>query len=71
MTFKLAMDHQALKVFKVSINDDPGLTLSYYTTRSNLVEIAYCADTRPRCQLSVYRTIGPLVLRAREVFVGY
>ena len=38
------------------INDDPGLT-----TRSNLVKLAYCADFRPICQVSVYRNIGPLV----------
>ena len=26
-----------------------------------IIKIAYCAAVRPRCQVSVYRTIGPLV----------
>ena len=29
---------------------------------SNVVKVAYRAYTRPRCQVSVYRTIGPLIL---------
>ena len=40
-------DLQGLKVYKVYINDDPVLTLTYFTARSNLVKIAYCAYTRP------------------------
>ena len=38
------MDLQGLKVYKVYINDDPGLTLTYFTARSNLVKIAHCAS---------------------------
>ena len=39
MIWKLAigMLHQGLKLYKVNINDDPWLTLTYFTTRSNLV----------------------------------
>ena len=59
---KLGMDYQGLKVYKVSINDGTGLILTYFMARSNLVEMAYCVDTRPRCQVSVCRTIGPLVV---------
>ena len=44
------------------INDGPGLTLAYFMARSNLVNIAYYAYIRPRCQVSFYRTIGPLVI---------
>ena len=58
MILKLAMDHQGLKVYKVSINDDPVLTLTYFMARSDLVKTAV---TRPRCQVSVYRTIGSLI----------
>ena len=29
--------------YKVYINDDPGLILIYFTTRSSLVKFAYCA----------------------------
>ena len=39
MILKLGMDHQGLKVYEVYINDDPGLTLTYFTARSNLVKL--------------------------------
>ena len=47
MILKLGMDHQGFKVYKFDINDNPGLTLTYFTARSNLVKIAHCAFTRP------------------------
>ena len=56
------MDCWGLKFNKVYVNDDPGLTMTYFKARSNLVKIAYCAYTRPICQVSIYRTISPLVL---------
>ena len=37
MTLKRDMQHRGLKLCKVYINDDPGLTLTYFTARSNLV----------------------------------
>ena len=37
MIWKLGMLDQGLKLYKVIINDDPGLTLTYFTTRSDLV----------------------------------
>ena len=37
MILKLGMKHQELKLYKVYINDDPGLTLTYFTARSNWV----------------------------------
>ena len=30
------MQHRVLKYYQISSNDDPGLTLTYFTTRSNL-----------------------------------
>ena len=52
------MDHQGLKVYRVYVNDDLGLTLTYmyFTASTSLVKFAYCAYTRP-----IYRTIGPMV----------
>ena len=47
MILKLAMDHWVHKAYKVYINDDPGLTMTFIKARSNLVKIAYCAYTRP------------------------
>ena len=41
MTLKLGMQHQVLKYYQVYSNDDTGLTLTYFTTRSNLVPYAF------------------------------
>ena len=41
MTLKLGMQLQLLKYYQVCSNDDPGLTLTYFTTRSNLVPYAF------------------------------
>ena len=37
MILKLGLDHWGLKVYKVYINDDLGLTLTYFMARSNLI----------------------------------
>ena len=34
MILKLGMKHLGLKLYKVYINDDPGLTVTYFTARS-------------------------------------
>ena len=41
MILKLGMYHRGLKLYKVYITDDPGLTLTYFTARSNLVTLAF------------------------------
>ena len=38
---KLGMQHWELKLYKVYINNDPGLSLAYYMARSNLVAKPY------------------------------
>ena len=35
------MQHQVLEYYQICSNDDPGLTLTYFTTRSNLVPYAF------------------------------
>ena len=40
MILKLGMQHRGLEAYKVYTNDDPGLTLTYFTSRSNLVTVA-------------------------------
>ena len=35
MFLKLDMHHQGHEFYKVDINDDPGLTSTYFTARSN------------------------------------
>ena len=50
MILNLGMKHQRMELYKVYVNHDPGMTLTYFMGR-----------TYPRSQVSVYRTIGPLV----------
>ena len=41
MTLKVGMQHWILEYYQVCSNDDPGLTLTYFTARSNLVPYAF------------------------------
>ena len=41
MTLKLGLQHQVLQYYQISSNDDPGLTLTYFTARSSLVPYAF------------------------------
>ena len=41
MILKLGMYHWGLKLYKVYINDDPGLTLTYFTAWSNWVTFTF------------------------------
>ena len=38
---EICMQYRGLQLYKVCINDDTGLTLTYLTTRSNLVSYAF------------------------------
>ena len=46
MTLKLGMQHQVLEYYQVCSNDDPGLTLTYFTAKSNLVPYCFCMGKR-------------------------
>ena len=62
MIMKLCMVQYALKLYKVYINDGPELTFTHFKTMSNLVKLfSYLMYIWPRYQVSVNRTIGPLV----------
>ena len=41
MTLKLGMQHGVHKYYQIYSSDDPGLTLTYFTARSNLVPYAF------------------------------
>ena len=41
MTLKFGRQYWVLQYYQVCSNDDPGLTLTYFTTRSNLVTSAF------------------------------
>ena len=44
MILKLGMQHWGLKFYKVCIYGDPGLTLTYFTARSNLEIYAFLKE---------------------------
>ena len=41
ISMKLGMEHYTLKLYRVNINDDPWLTLTYFTTISNLAKLVF------------------------------
>ena len=41
MILKLGLQHLGLKLYKVDINDDPGMTLTSFMARSNLVAYVF------------------------------
>ena len=41
MTLKLGMQYWVLESYQVNLNGDPGLILTYFTARSNLVPYAF------------------------------
>ena len=41
VTLKVGMQHRVRKYYQVCSNDDPGLTLTYFTAMSNLVPYAF------------------------------
>ena len=44
MTLKLSVQHRVLEYYQVCSNDDPGLTLTYFTARSNLVPYVFVLE---------------------------
>ena len=44
MLLKLGIQHWARKYYQVCSNDDPGLDLTYFTARSNLVPYVFVWD---------------------------
>ena len=41
MILNLGMHHRVLEYYQICSNDDPGLTMTYFTARSNLVPYAF------------------------------
>ena len=41
MTLKVCMQHWVLENYQIHSNNDPGLTITYFTARSNLVLYAF------------------------------
>ena len=60
MIMNFCMEHYVPKLYKFYIDDVPELTLTYFKTMSNLVKLVFVLIVGPY-QVSIYRTIGPLV----------
>ena len=61
MIWKLDMYHWGLKLYKTYINDDNGLTLTYFTARSNWV--AFTLDWEKSLKFFFSRTRCPMILK--------
>ena len=46
MTLKFCMQHRILDYYQMCSNDDPGMTLTYFTARSNLIRYAFVRGKR-------------------------
>ena len=46
MTLKLGMQHRVFEYYQICSNDDPRLTLTYSTARSNLILYAFVLGKR-------------------------
>ena len=62
MILKLSMEHYVLKLYKVYINNDPLVDLDLFYDNVKFGETCFCTNSKPIYQVSVYRTIDPLVL---------
>ena len=47
MIMKLGMEQNVLKLYKVYIDDDPELTLTYFKTMSNLAKLVFLLKVGP------------------------
>ena len=52
MALKLGMQHLVLEYYQVCSNDAPGLILTYFTARSNLVPYAFVCEKVKRIDFS-------------------
>ena len=44
ITLKLCVQHRVLDYYQIYSNDDPGLTLTYFTAMSNLIPYAFVLE---------------------------
>ena len=58
MILKLGLKHQGMELYKVYINHDLGMTLTYFTTRSTSVAYAFEWGKVGKCQIMVGNLLG-------------
>ena len=51
MILKLGMKHQAMELYKIYINHDPGMTLTFFTARSTKAAHAFEWEKIGKCHL--------------------
>ena len=68
MILKLVMKHQATELYKVYINHDPWMTLTYFTARSALVSYVFeLVGTMKLVRRLVLTKNTPMILKAKLV----
>ena len=58
MILKLGMKHQAMELYKVYINHDPGMTLTFFMARSTWVTHAFEWGKIGKCHLMAENLLG-------------
>ena len=58
MSLKLGMKHQAMELYEVYINYDPGMTLTFFTARSTYAAHAFEWEKIGKCQLMAKNLLG-------------
>ena len=58
MILKLDMKHQAMELYKVYINHDPGMTLTFFTARSIQAARAFEWEKIGKCHLMAKNLLG-------------
>ena len=61
MILKVGMQHLVLEYYQICSNDDPGMTLTYFMARSNLVPYAQVSDTGPVVRWLLLSCVGSYV----------
>ena len=62
MILKLGMKHLRIELYKVYINHDPGMTLTYLTTRSTKVAHAFEWGKIGKCHLMTENLMDKLFM---------
>ena len=66
MTLKVGMWHRVFQYYQVCSNDDPKLTLTYFTARSNLVPYAFVWEKRKTMDFSETVVVYDLKLATND-----
>ena len=71
MILKLGMEDNVLKLYKVYINDDPELTMTYFKTMSNLAKLIFMPPTLKKWGTYWFRLVRVCVcVRVRGIEIS-